>query len=106
MIVGIAVPTTVVSRAATAIAAMIPAVTRSWSRVSGASGSCVRDTLGVYEGSGRRLDRRPWAPGCRSADLERAGELLRWAGVSGRFLGRVRPGVGEVRRLVADRGPK
>ena len=45
MIVGIAVPTTVESRAATAIAAMIPAVTRSWSRVSGGSGS--RDVGGI-----------------------------------------------------------
>src|SRR5664279_2456512 len=39
MIVGMAVPTTVESRAATAMAAMIPAVTISWSRVSGASRS-------------------------------------------------------------------
>src|SRR5665811_91035 len=39
MIVGMAVPTTVESRAATAMAAMIPAVTSSWSRVSGGSRS-------------------------------------------------------------------
>src|SRR5664280_148377 len=39
MIVGMAVPTTVESRAATAMAAMIPAVTSSWARVSGGSTS-------------------------------------------------------------------
>ena len=53
MIVGMAVPTTVESRAATAMAAMIPAVTRSWPRVSGASRSLdvAGDTQGVYEPS-------------------------------------------------------
>ena len=53
MIVGMAVPTTVESRAATAMAAMIPAVTISWSRVSGASSSLgiLRGILGVYEPS-------------------------------------------------------
>src|SRR5450759_3522201 len=45
MIVGMAVTTTVESRAATAMAAMIPAVTSSWSRVSGGSRS-----LGVLGG--------------------------------------------------------
>ena len=53
MIVGMAGPTTVESRAATAMAAMIPAVTISWSRVSGASRSLdvAGSILGVYEPS-------------------------------------------------------